>query len=666
MTKAKTTKSHPKKVQPREVPVSTPTNAARRHPGEESREQRDAGLVAALLRSQAMIEFTPQGEILGANENFLRVMGYTIAEIVGKHHRMFVEPAYAASEEYANFWRRLEAGEFQVAEFRRFARGGREVWIHGSYNPVRDPHGRVRRVVKMATDITEASNRNADAVGQAAAIRRSQAVIEFSLEGIILDVNDAFLNVMGYRRDDVVGRHHRMFVDEATASGEEYRAFWTRLQRGEPYAGEFRRLGHAGKEVWIQATYNPIFDRANRPVKVVKFAIDVTAERTVRNRLDREVDALSGVMSALAEGDLTRTVDSAVLPQLEVLKKGVNACVEQFREIAQELRGSADAIAGAADEISKGTSDLSTRTEEQSSSLQTTTSTMEQMTATVKQNAESSRRANELAVSSREVADRGGSVVRQTVAAMEEINRASGRIAEIINVIDEIAFQTNLLALNAAVEAARAGEQGRGFAVVAAEVRNLAQRSASAAKEIKALIRDSVTKVQDGSKLVETSGRTLEEIMQAAKRVAEVIGDISAASQEQAIGIEQINNAVTEMDTNTQHNAALVEETAAAAAALADQANDMRLLVARFDLGDEVVEEAPTRPVRKVIRAPAAAPPAARSAPARPAPARPTPARPGLTPKGAAIAKSPMPVARAPRPAPRGRVQDDLEGFEEF
>ncbi len=656
MTKAKTSKSHPKKIQPREVAVSTPTNAARRHSGDESREQRDSGLVAALLRSQAMIEFTPQGEILGANENFLKVMGYTLTEVVGKHHRMFVDPAYAASEEYATFWRRLESGEFQVAEFRRFARGGREVWIHGSYNPVRDAQGTVRRVVKMATDITESSNRSADATGQVAAIRRSQAVIEFSLEGSVLDANDNFLSVMGYHRDDVIGRHHRMFLDEVSTAGEEYRAFWAKLQRGEPHAGEYRRLGKGGKEVWIQATYNPIFDRTNRPVKVVKFAQDVTAERTMRNRLDREVDEMSGVMSALAEGDLTRMVDSSVLPQLEVLKKGVNACVQQFRDIAQELRGSAEAIAGAADEISKGTSDLSTRTEEQSSSLQTTTSTMEEMTATVKQNAENSRRANELAVSSREVADRGGSVVRQTVAAMEEINRASGRIAEIINVIDEIAFQTNLLALNAAVEAARAGEQGRGFAVVAAEVRNLAQRSASAAKEIKALIRDSVTKVQDGSKLVETSGKTLEEIMLAAKRVAEVIGDITTASQEQAVGIEQINNAVTEMDTNTQHNAALVEQTAAAAAALAEQANDMRLLVARFELGGDAPEETPIRPVRKVIKAPVKGPVAA----------KPAAGRHGQSPKATTSTRVPTPAARAARPAPRARVQDDLEGFEEF
>jgi methyl-accepting chemotaxis protein len=653
MTKSKAQKTQPKKVQPRDVPATTPTNAARRHPAGETREQRDAGLVAALLRSQAMIEFTPKGDILGANEGFLKVMGYSLGEVVGRHHRMFVDPAYAASEEYADFWRRLEAGEFQVAEFRRFARGGREVWIHGSYNPVRDAQGRVQRVVKMATDITESSNRNADANSQVAAIRRSQAVIEFTLDGVVLDANDNFLNVMGYRREEVVGRHHRMFLDEVSTVGDEYRAFWARLQRGEPHSGEYRRLGKGGKEVWIQATYNPIFDRANRPLKVVKFAVDITAERTVRNRLDREVDELSRVMSALAQGDLTREVEAAVLPQLEVLKQGVNGCVLQFRDIAQELRGSADAIAGAADEISKGTSDLSTRTEEQSSSLQTTTSTMEEMTATVRQNADNSRRANELAVSSREVADRGGAVVRQTVAAMDEINRASGRIAEIINVIDEIAFQTNLLALNAAVEAARAGEQGRGFAVVAAEVRSLAQRSASAAKEIKALIRDSVTKVQDGSRLVETSGKTLEEIMQAAKRVAEVIGDITTASQEQAVGIEQINNAVTEMDTNTQHNAALVEQTAAAAAALAEQANDMRLLVARFDLGEDVVEEAPARPVRKVIKAPAPTP--ARGLAGRPAPAA-----------KIAPAKPAKPPARFARPAARPKAQDDMEGFEEF
>jgi methyl-accepting chemotaxis protein len=251
-----------------------------------------------------------------------------------------------------------------------------------------------------------------------------------------------------------------------------------------------------------------------------------------------------------------------------------------------EIAETSQTLTTAAREIATGNTDLSQRTEEQAASLEETAASMEQLTNTVRQNAENAQQANKLASSASDVALKGGSVVAEVVQTMDGITHASRKIADIIGVIDEIAFQTNILALNAAVEAARAGDQGRGFAVVAAEVRNLAQRSANAAKEIKGLISDSVAKVESGSRLVDTAGKTMEEIVQSVKRVTDIMAEISAASQEQRGGIEQVNNAVTQMDKVTQQNAALVEEAAAAAKSMEDQTNSMSEMVSQFLLSE--------------------------------------------------------------------------------
>ncbi len=267
-----------------------------------------------------------------------------------------------------------------------------------------------------------------------------------------------------------------------------------------------------------------------------------------------------------------------------------NRAQESLSTLISQAREAADTIAQGSGEVSIGTDDLSQRTEEQASSLEETASSMEEMTSTVKQNADNAKQANQLAAQAREVAEKGGEVVGRAVSSMQEINQASKKIADIISVIDEIAFQTNLLALNAAVEAARVGEQGRGFAVVAAEVRNLAGRSATAAKEIKSLVQDSVQKVQEGSVLVNQSGQTLADIVNSVKKVADIITEISAASQEQAAGIEQVNKAIMQMDQITQQNAALVEETAAASRSMNQQATGLQSTVGRFKLAQRYID----------------------------------------------------------------------------
>ncbi len=330
------------------------------------------------------------------------------------------------------------------------------------------------------------------------------------------------------------------------------------------------------------------------------------------------------VLGALSRGDLTEKITNEYFGTFGQLKDDSNTTVEKLKEIIGQIKDATDTINTAAKEIAAGNSDLSQRTEEQASSLEETASSMEELTSTVKQNAENAKQANQLAIGASDVAGKGGAVVGQVVTTMDSINESSRKIVDIISVIDGIAFQTNILALNAAVEAARAGEQGRGFAVVAGEVRNLAQRSAAAAKEIKTLIGDSVEKVEGGSKLVAQAGQTMEEIVTSIRRVTDIMSEITAASIEQSSGIEQVNLAITQMDEVTQQNAALVEEAAAAAESLEEQAQNLAASVATFKVDDNIS----TAVVRR-----AAAPAQAARQPA-------TPARKGIASAGSSKSAS--------------------------
>ncbi|OGS81320.1 MAG: hypothetical protein A2061_02015 [Gallionellales bacterium GWA2_59_43] len=332
------------------------------------------------------------------------------------------------------------------------------------------------------------------------------------------------------------------------------------------------------------------------------------------NQLSNVTDgALADVLrvaNALAKGDLTQSISKDYAGVFGETKDALNGTVSNLKELVGQIKDSTDTINTASKEIASGNSDLSQRTEEQASSLEETASSMEELTSTVKQNAENAKQANQLAIGASDVAGKGGAVVGQVVTTMDSINESSRKIVDIISVIDGIAFQTNILALNAAVEAARAGEQGRGFAVVAGEVRNLAQRSAAAAKEIKTLIGDSVEKVEGGSKLVAQAGQTMEEIVTSIKRVTDIMSEITAASSEQSQGIEQVNTAITQMDEVTQQNAALVEEAAAAAESLEEQAQNLAVAVATFKVDESGSTAVAAR------RAPVAAP-ARRAAPVK-------------------------------------------------
>jgi methyl-accepting chemotaxis protein len=577
--------------------------------------------LSALDKSQAVIEFNTEGTIITANPNFLGAMEYTLDEIQGKHHSMFVDTAYKLSAEYADFWMRLGRGEYQAGEFRRIGRGGKEIWIQASYNPILGSNGKPVKVVKYATDITAQKMQSADYAGQIAAISKSQATIEFNMDGSIITANPNFLATMGYALEEIKGKPHSMFVEASYKASPEYAEFWAKLNRGEYQAAEYKRIGKGGKEVWIQASYNPILDLNGKPFKVVKYASDITKQKLAIERINHLIDSatqgnlderidtspftgfygemtrsMNGLMDAiatpineavnvlnhLAKGNLMYKMEGQYSGSFAIIRESLDTTIMRLRDTVKRIVETAQSVNTAASEIASGSSNLSTRTEQQASSLEETAASMEQITATVKQNSQNAKSANDLSTNASTVADAGSKVVAEAVTAMGSIEKSSQKISDIIGVIDEIAFQTNLLALNAAVEAARAGDAGKGFAVVASEVRSLAGRSATASKEIKTLINESAHQVKTGASHVNQAGETLKGIVGSVKQVADIVSEIASASVQQASGIDEVNSAVMQMDEMTQQNAALVEQNTAAAHSMLEQAKSLENLIQFF------------------------------------------------------------------------------------
>ncbi|MBN2865267.1 MAG: PAS domain-containing methyl-accepting chemotaxis protein [Thiotrichales bacterium] len=539
-------------------------------------------ILNALERVTAVIEFDLGGTILWANDNFLKTMGYSLDEISGQHHRIFLDAEQANSTEYATFWQSLSAGEVLNGRYQRVDKSGNVVWLEASYNPVLDSVGKPYKVIKFATDITEQVIRDQDASAQLKAINKVMGVIEFSPDGTILTANPNFLKIMGYSLAEIKGQHHKMFALPEATNTPAYQAFWKGLASGESFAGTYHRIGKGGKEIWLEASYNPIFDLKGRVVKVIKYATDISANPN-SILLNEVVEAASNAISSMASGDLTGQMvclvkddDKGMYDEdIRILTKSVVNMGEKLKEVISKVVGMTDNTKQSASDIHQRANSLNERLKLQKNELQRTTTTMSEMNTAIQETSNHVQQASQVANQVETKANKGVEVMQQTIDAMNKIQESSERISDIVALIDGIAFQTNLLALNAAVEAARAGEQGRGFAVVAGEVRSLAQKSADAAKDIKQLIDETVTRVNQGSTMASESGEVLESIHLSIGEITQMIAQVADDSKYQAQGIQDVNSGVGAMEKVTTENAHLVSETLSSVDKLDQQANEL-------------------------------------------------------------------------------------------
>ena len=478
-------------------------------------------MLTALDRSQSIIEFKMDGTILHANANFLGTMGYSLGEVVGRHHSMFLEPGVANSDEYKDLWIRLNRGEFIQAQFKRLAKGGKEIWLEASYNPILDKDGQPYKVMKFATDITKTKSEFSELLGKVDAIGKSQAAIEFKLDGTIIDANENFLSVIGYSKDEVVGKHHSMFVEPEYARSPEYRAFWAKLNKGDFEAAQYKRIAKGGRAIWLEASYNPILDLNGKPYKVVKFATDIT----------RQVELLTELKALL-----------------DVNFAEIELAVQQSDHQSSEAQTAAKITSENVQKLAAASEELSISVREISESM------------------------TKSAASADDASERSLSADRST----QQLTQAANSMGGIVSLIQNIASQINMLALNATIESARAGEAGKGFAVVATEVKHLAKQVADATHQISneiSNIQGVAINVADALSGIKTAISTVQEYVTATASAVEeqsaVTRDMSQSMQTAAQSVNEINVNISDISAAINQVSSTVQKTKEAAKILA-------------------------------------------------------------------------------------------------
>lgn len=586
-----------------------------------------AGQVEAIGRVQAVIEFELDGTIIKANENFLATVGYSLSEIQGKHHRIFATPEYAASPEYQAFWAKLNRGEFEAGEFKRIGKGGKEVWIQASYNPIFNEEGKPFKVVKYATDITEQKNAAKTSQMLAGMLEGAGAMFMACDRDLrITYINPSVMDMMrkyeseirktlprfdssklmGICIDDFHAnpRHQRgllgdpknlpvsselqlgplkfgvraaaLYDADGNYSGSSVE--WTDFNARERYreqvakviaASESGDLSVRGDVEVLDDVYRPMMEGINEIIEAVV----------------RPVNEASDVLERIAGADLTARMVGEYQGDYAKIKNNLNEAAISLENALISVADSAGQVGSASSQISEGAQKLAEGASVQASSIEEISASLQEMQAMTAQNADNAGQANTLAGEAVASADKGNNAMVKMEEAINKIKASSDETAKIVKTIDEIAFQTNLLALNAAVEAARAGDAGKGFAVVAEEVRSLAKRSAEAAKTTAELIDGAVKNAEGGVNITEEVRKILTDIVEGSKNVNGLIGEIASASKEQAEGIKQITEGVTSMDKVTQENSANSEQSAAAATQLNEQAMALNQMISQFNLG---------------------------------------------------------------------------------
>ena len=624
----------------------------------QSEGQDQFAIVDAINRVQAVISFKLDGTILDANDNFLNTLGYSLSEIKGKHHRIFCDQAYTNSEDYRRFWEKLGRGEFDAGEYRRIGKGNKDVWIQASYNPIFDSTGRVTKVVKFATDISKQKLKDCEL----AALSKSQAVIEFNLDGTVVTANDNFQKALGYSLDEIRGKHHSMFCDPAYTSSTDYRNFWNELARGEFQSGLYKRITRQGKEIWIQASYNPVFDLNNKPYKVVKYATDVTKETVERLAQEATVGRIQSMMDNMPinvmmadkngtilyinpkskatlltiEKDLPIPVEKIVghsfdafhrnpshqrrlvaddrnLPHKAQIKVGQNTLsllasavydnkknylgpmvtweiitdrlllvhnvTEASRQLAAasaELNATATQLSGNAERSTSVANSTASASEEVSQGVRTVATNTEEMSASIK----------EIARNAAEASTTSATTLKQAQATnltITALGQSSQEIGNVIKVISSIAQQTNLLALNATIEAARAGDAGRGFAVVANEVKELAKQTAKATEDITSKITGIQKESSGAVEAVAAIGHTIEKLNGIAGAIAASVEEQSATTNEVSRVVQESAKGVLNITDNVKIVSQSASETLIGANQVLTAAKSLSELATRLD-----------------------------------------------------------------------------------